>query len=272
MISSEIRAEARKNLQGKWGTGVFISLIYFIFSLIVTLIIEKTGAIGTLLDILYFVVSIPIAFGLTISMIKLKRSEQPVGPFDFFTDGFANFKRSWTLTGNILKKLIVYVILTFIGIIMLGISLAFASISVLDSLTAATSLGNLSGTALIFCVIGLLLYLVSLFLMIPKSFLYVLSMYIGFDNPDMTSKEAVEKSAELMKGNRWRFFCLSFSFIGWIILSAFTLYIGLLWVFPYMQVSIVIFYEELIGKNNSNPIQSNKDENQQIDDGPIQTN
>lgn len=272
MISSEIRTEARKNLQGKWGTGALISLVYFAFSFIVTFIIGKAGNVGTLLNILYFVISVPITFGFTVSMMKLKRSEQSVGPFDFFTDGFANFKRSWTLTGNIIKKLIIYIILVFLGIILLGISLAFVSASIFDSLTLATSLSDLSGISLVLCLIGLLLYFVPLIIMIPKSFLYVLSMYIGFDNPDMTSKDAVEKSAELMKGNRWRYFCLSFSFIGWIILSAFTLYIGLLWVLPYIEVSSVIFYEELIGKNNSNPIQNNKDENQQINDGPIESN
>ena len=71
----------------------------------------------------------------------------------------------------------------------------------------------------------------------------------------MTGKEIVEESARLMKGNRWRFFWLGFSFIGWAFLSAFTLGIGMLWLLPYMMISIIFFYEELAGKSNE-PIET----------------
>lgn len=50
-----------------------------------------------------------------------------------------------------------------------------------------------------------------------------------------------------MKENRWRFFCLALSFIGWAILSAFTFGIGTLFLIPYMQVSFAAFYEERAG-------------------------
>ena len=48
-----------------------------------------------------------------------------------------------------------------------------------------------------------------------------------------------------MKGHRGKYILLQLSFIGWIILSVFTLYIGMLWIFPYMQISMICFYEAL---------------------------
>ena len=65
----------------------------------------------------------------------------------------------------------------------------------------------------------------------------------------MDSKAIVEESERLMKGNRWKCICLELSFIGWVLLSALTLYIGLLWVVPYMSVAFICFYETLAGKN-----------------------
>ena len=42
-------------------------------------------------------------------MMKLKRGES-VGYFDFFKDGFTNFKRAWCLTGRLLLKMIAQLI------------------------------------------------------------------------------------------------------------------------------------------------------------------
>ena len=63
----------------------------------------------------------------------------------------------------------------------------------------------------------------------------------------MSGKEIVEKSEQLMQGNRWRLFCLSFSFIGWAILSALSLGIGYFWLMPYMITAMICFYEDLTG-------------------------
>lgn len=253
MSSSEIRAEARKSLQGNWGKGALIILVYFLFSMLVSWLLENTGSLAFLLNIAYLIISVPIAFGLMISMMKLKRSEN-VGPFDFLKEGFANFKRSWTIAGNMIKKLIVYFIIVLVGAFILGFS---AGLGITSAVFGSSSAGAFTMGAMI----GLFMYLAGLILMIPKSLLYVLAMYIGFDEPNMSSKEAVEKSAELMMGNRWKYFCLCFSFIGWAILSVFTLGIGYFWLMPYMSVSFVVFYEARTGKLNSNPVEVKETEN-----------
>ena len=62
----------------------------------------------------------------------------------------------------------------------------------------------------------------------------------------MGANDAITRSKELMKGNKWRLFCLDFSFIGWDILSAFTLGIGDLWLTPYRSAAAAAFYRELV--------------------------
>ena len=53
----------------------------------------------------------------------------------------------------------------------------------------------------------------------------------------------------MMKGHKWSLFCLRFSFIGWIIVSMFTLGLGTLWVIPYEQTATAAFYNELKAAN-----------------------
>lgn len=259
MLLSEIRAEARKSLQGKWGTGALFILAYSIFSYTVCAVSNLLGTIGSLLNIVYLIFSMPLSFGLLISFIKLKRSEE-VGPFDFFKNGYANFSRAWSIFGHMLLKILVYIIIAVIGAVILGFSTGTAiagAILASSEITQATIIGVF---------VGSFLYIGSAIFALPKEFLYVLSFIIGFDNPEMTAKEAVEKSAELMKGNRFRYLFLGLSFIGWIFLSIFTLGIGLCWVETYMQTSFIVFYEELAGKLNSNPVNDENSANE-----PIQT-
>ena len=75
---------------------------------------------------------------------------------------------------------------------------------------------------------------------------YAMTPYILLENPELTANEAITKSKELMDGNRWRLFCLEFSFIGWLLLAVlFTCGIGVFWIVPYMEASFAAFYREI---------------------------
>ena len=69
--------------------------------------------------------------------------------------------------------------------------------------------------------------------------------FIMAENPDMTPREALRASSDLMEGHRWELFCLRFSFIGWEILAGLTLGIGALFLNPYMNAAEMAFYKEL---------------------------
>lgn len=88
----------------------------------------------------------------------------------------------------------------------------------------------------------------SLLLIIPgiiATYSYAMTEFILSEHPDLTASEAIAQSKEMMSGNRWRLFCLHFSFIGWDILSSLTLGIGNLWLRPYKQAANAAFYREI---------------------------
>lgn len=95
----------------------------------------------------------------------------------------------------------------------------------------------------------LYVFLWSLLLIIPgviAAYRYSMTHYILAENPEMGANDAITRSKELMKGNKWRLFCLQLSFIGWMILCLFTLGIGNLWLTPYMMAANAAFYRDLI--------------------------
>ena len=77
---------------------------------------------------------------------------------------------------------------------------------------------------------------------IIATYAYSMTYYILDEHPDMKPMEAIRRSKELMRGHKWEYFCLQFSFIGWWILSIFTLGIGFLFLSPYMEQANYVFY------------------------------
>ena len=75
---------------------------------------------------------------------------------------------------------------------------------------------------------------------------YSMTSCILAENPEMGANDAITRSRELMKGNKWRLFCMEISFIGWMILSVFTCGIGDLWLTPYRAAAHTAFYRELV--------------------------
>lgn len=65
------------------------------------------------------------------------------------------------------------------------------------------------------------------------------------DYPELTWREALRISREMMMGHKWDFFCLQLSFIGWILLSILTAGFGIIFLMPYMTVAEAAFYDDL---------------------------
>lgn len=270
ITATEIRKEARNHLKNKWGKGVLITFCYFIIEMIISIIVNKTediSIVNLIIGIAQLLISVPISFGLIISFIKLKRDED-VGAFDFITSGFGSFKKSWAIYLRMVLKMIVPIILVIISIVIITASTFVGSktfakeamradeLSIydyeLEDVIAANStykLPNNASKAIIWIYIGAILLLASEIYAIVISLKYVLSYYIAYDEPDLYSKDVVEKSATMMIKNRGKYFVLTLSFIGWSILAVLTMGIGFLWLMPYMMVSQVCFYEALKEKD-----------------------
>ncbi|MFD1418909.1 DUF975 family protein [Companilactobacillus keshanensis] len=59
----------------------------------------------------------------------------------------------------------------------------------------------------------------------------------------------ITKSRQLMDGNKWRYFVLQLSYIGWYLLGYITFGIALIWVIPYVCMTNANFYKDLVERN-----------------------
>ena len=91
----------------------------------------------------------------------------------------------------------------------------------------------------------------TLLLVIPgirAAFSYSLIYLIKADHPDWAADRCIGESKRLMEGNRWRYFCLCLSFIGWFLLGAVTCGLAFFFAMPYFYVAKAAFYEDLLDR------------------------
>lgn len=79
---------------------------------------------------------------------------------------------------------------------------------------------------------------------IVASYSYIMAPYLMVDGEE-DPMECIRKSKNMMKGYKMDYFIFQLSFVGWIILSAFTFGILFVYVIPYINVSQILYYEEL---------------------------
>jgi len=87
-----------------------------------------------------------------------------------------------------------------------------------------------------------------LLLIVPgiiAAYSYSMTFYILAEDKSISALDAIRKSKEIMKGNKWKLLCLSFRFFGWMLLAILTLGIGFIWLIPYMSVSFATFYDDI---------------------------
>lgn len=223
MKISQFRANAREKLNKNWGKSALLTLTFLLITYLIAFSLTLIPIFGVIVSV---AIIVPLAYGFLISLFKLN-DKADFSFFDFLTHGLMNFGKIWSILFHIFLKLIFPILLILLSAITFSYGLVSQNTSII--------------------IIGFLLYLFAFVYSIMKQYSYKLAFYIFYDNSEMSAKEAVEKSAELMQGNVWSLFCLDLSFIGWAFLSIFTFGIGLLWLIPYHQISQINFYRELAG-------------------------
>lgn len=88
---------------------------------------------------------------------------------------------------------------------------------------------------------------------IVKAYAYAMTPFIMADNPEMSAREAIDASKELMDGHKGELFILGLTFIGWDILAGLTLGIGYLWLNPYKNAAYAAFYRNLVNPRRMIP-------------------
>jgi uncharacterized membrane protein len=194
LISNQnIMANARFQLKGKWRSVIIVAFIYLLI-LILPEFIPKIG------EIIGWIISGPLAYGLSYYFLSFIRQKGPV------LEDFFRFIPVFGKTFVTYMFMCLFIILWTLLLIVPGV---IAAIS------------------------------------------YSMTFFILIDNPEISGKDAIKKSKELMKGNKYKYFCFLVRFLGWFLLSILSFGIGFLWLIPYFMVSHAKFYESLISPDTN---------------------
>lgn len=93
-------------------------------------------------------------------------------------------------------------------------------------------------------VIGLCVY-------IPLSLNFSLVYYLMLDFPQKSAGEILRLSCRIMKGQKKRLFCLQLSFLPLMLLCVCSLYIGYLWLNPYLYMTEACFFLDVMKPEES---------------------
>lgn len=217
MTSSELRAIARRNLEGTWGISVGVALVAAILGgLIVgtgsninfnfnedtvrnlppifwTVLLPLVSLAG-LLGIVSFILGGTVELGYAKFLLKqYDRKELQ------FSDLFSQFERFGT-----------------------GFAQQFLRV--------------------LFTTLWMLLFIIP---GIVKGLSYAMTPFILEEHPEMTASEAIKASIRLMDGHKMDLFILGLTFIGWQILACLTMGIGFLFLNPYMNAAYAAFYRSI---------------------------
>lgn len=107
---------------------------------------------------------------------------------------------------------------------------------------------NILGAIKVYFANFIFTFLWSLLFLIPgiiKSFAYSQCFFILAENPEISGREALKRSEEMMKGHKMEYFVLSLSFFGWMLLGGFTCGLLYIWLLPYMNATLANFYNSI---------------------------
>lgn len=220
----ELKAAARKGLEGNYGRAIAVYISVQIFNLVPSYVILFFFSGNNLFQIIIseIVRFILLAFlqvlqiGVCLFYLKLNCG-QPASSIDLFYGFHTN--RNQTL----------------------GISLVFTAISYLCQLPAMIAFYNAAVSFYMYTFLQLAGILAAALFLLP----FQQSYYALLDFPNLSVREALQRSAKLMRGSFLRYILFSLSFLPLILLSLLSCGIGLLWVMPYMEASLAAFYLEL---------------------------
>ena len=251
----ELKSEAYNLLSKDWGNAIGVTFILFCVSIAASLIPYAGDAIG-------IIIAGPLAFGTALFFLKVSKGEK--GEVE---DLFHAFKSKEAFSFSLIAYLFTLIIIipVFVVCSILWVALFvgdFENIASLINSGTASLIDN--GTTTPYAMdpsflteyssplfdsgIGTIILSALIIIFVPITILSLLLSQVYFilaDQKTKSASEAIKMSWNVMKGRKMKLFLLQLSFIGWAILSVFTFFIGLLFLYPYMLTTYAKFYQNL---------------------------
>lgn len=205
-LTADFRQAAREALCGKWPIAILIGLV--------AVLLDGAGSGGPEVKFNYDVSSgVSTTFG--------------YGGQTIYSTGYGlGPKWSGLLVGGAVYLIVIALVLAaayFILGSIVGAGYAKYNLGLVDRTEPGFEalfayLPNWKTTTLTRLWKGIYILLGTILLVIPgliMGYTYAMTDYILAEHPDMAPGEVMKGSKAMMEGNRWRLFCLQFSFIGW---------------------------------------------------------
>ncbi len=247
-----VKAHAKKMFAENVGACIAVSIIASGLSFLVSSLVNfgnisaeevlEAENVMVFLPQLLYSMSIALLIGFFISPIT-------VGSYAFYMGAAANAKKKvsdvfvWfgdlKLFGKAIGATIWYTILTvFLLFICLFIPFTIGFIINASTLTdTALFVGGIVFIVLTF--VGTIVAEINIYALMP-------AMYLIAENPTLRIFEAFALCRGMMRGHKWEFFLLHLSFLGWQLLASVTCGLSLLYVNPYMQLSISTYVRQRV--------------------------
>ncbi len=225
----QLKELTKQQLKGNWKIPVLLTLAYLAISIIASMFQEEASSFIT--TVIMFLVVWAISTWATVGI--------PNFYLEFLKkDGKAEFKDVLVSKNKLLKALGLTAILGIISFIVIFVTTSVITVTIIAAIFSYNSINIGSIIAIILTVLLLVAYIIF-------TYMVVQAPYIIIEKEDIGLIEAMKLSAKIMKGNKWKYFVLQLSFIGWAILSIITLGIGFLWLIPYVTLASTNFYKNL---------------------------
>lgn len=224
MVASDFRLQARRALSGKWFVAAIASMIA-----------STLGAAN--------------GFGFSFDFSSMEAEEMP----ESFEQGAEQAVEALLpYLGMIIIAALCCVVITVILGSVVSVGYAEFNLDLVDKFTPRISTlfshfnqlkSAVCASLMIFVqvFVGLILFVIPGIIL---SYRYAMTWFVLAENPGISAREAMAKSRDIMWHNKWKLFCLDFSFIGWNLLCAITFGIASIWVVPYQQAARAAFYRE----------------------------
>lgn len=183
-----------------------------------------TSGRGTVMFFVMLVLSLYssiMGFGFTSYALRMSRNEQP--SYRSLLDGFA-------MVGRVLLMLILQSVFVFLWSL-LGMVPAIVVITI-----------AIVSESMVMLTLAPIVYLAAFVWMVIVSYRYRLAAYFLLDDLECGALDSITRSKIAMQRRKMDLFVLDLSFLGWSILSVFTLGLLELWLSPYRGATQANFY------------------------------
>lgn len=249
---AELKNLAKEKLRGKYGSSMLACILPGIISY--SIILPISFMVGMLVSAISL-----MATGAPASDFILQAYSYPLGiigaiGITMFSSGTARFFLNlacrkqpkvsdifYGYTHQFKKTFLLSALLTLVPTVLqlpLDISDMIGLTAIAESMSPM-ALGILRIVLVLLSLIGLIVYF-------PISFMLSQVFYLSQYYPEYNTKQTLQLSMQMMKGHKWRLFCLSVSFVPLLLLGVLTACIGFLWIVPYMQATETEFFLDLI--------------------------